>query len=190
MIRAPRKGFTPLEKFSLTPILKKQRRSLTGFTLIELLIVVAIIGVLSSIVMGALGTARVQSRDAKRLSDFRQILNIIGLASIDSVLTFSGAGVTCGGGSNPYIYRISSCTTPNLSAFRDPRAGAISALCNGTPIGVCHYSVRARTNGTATPTSNDFIICGYLESGTGNFSAGPIKISDQDPYPTAGACWL
>ncbi len=44
-----------------------------GFTLLELLIVIAIIGVLASIVMASLNSARVKARDSKRLSDIRQI---------------------------------------------------------------------------------------------------------------------
>ena len=49
------------------------RKKLRGFTLIELLVVVAIIGVLSSVVLASLNSARVKSRDARRISDFKQI---------------------------------------------------------------------------------------------------------------------
>jgi prepilin-type N-terminal cleavage/methylation domain-containing protein len=44
-----------------------------GFTLIELLVVIAIIGILSSIVLASLNSARQRGRDARRISDIKQI---------------------------------------------------------------------------------------------------------------------
>lgn len=46
-----------------------------GFTLIEMLIVVAIIGLLASVVVLGLGGARESARDAKRAADIKQIAN-------------------------------------------------------------------------------------------------------------------
>ena len=44
-----------------------------GFTLIELLVVISIIGLLSSVILASLNSARSKARDAKRLSDIHQI---------------------------------------------------------------------------------------------------------------------
>lgn len=44
-----------------------------GFTLIELLVVISIIGLLSSIVLTSLNSARIKARDTQRKSDLHQI---------------------------------------------------------------------------------------------------------------------
>ncbi|MCR4284139.1 MAG: type II secretion system GspH family protein [Parcubacteria group bacterium] len=54
----------------------KQER---GFTLIELLVIIAIIGILSSVVLASLNTARTKARDAKRISEVRQIQTALAL---------------------------------------------------------------------------------------------------------------
>ena len=81
-----------------------------GFTLIELLIVIAIIGLLASVVLVGLGGFRARGRDARRIADLRETQNALELfytrnntypavsgseswASIRTSLTGAGIGV-------------------------------------------------------------------------------------------------
>lgn len=48
-----------------------------GFTLIELLVVISIIGLLASIILASLNTARAKARDARRMNDAQQITTAI-----------------------------------------------------------------------------------------------------------------
>jgi prepilin-type N-terminal cleavage/methylation domain-containing protein len=50
-----------------------------GFTLIELLVVIAIIAVLSAVLIVSFSDARLKSRDAKRLTDMKEIANALAL---------------------------------------------------------------------------------------------------------------
>ena len=72
-----------------------------GFTLIELLVVIAIIGLLSSIVLASLNTARAKSRDARRVSEAKQVMNALQLYSLNNNGQYPAspgtADAACGG---------------------------------------------------------------------------------------------
>src|SRR5680860_552812 len=81
--------------------MKKQK----GFTLIELLVVIAIIGLLSTLAVVALNNARQKARDARRVSDIKQIQTALELyyndengypaaAAEDGALTGATSGIT------------------------------------------------------------------------------------------------
>ena len=70
-------------------------RKQKGFTLIELLVVIAIIGLLSTLAVVALNNARMKARDAKRVSDIKQIQTALELYFNDA--SDYPAAVTPGG---------------------------------------------------------------------------------------------
>jgi general secretion pathway protein G len=56
-----------------------------GFTLVELLVVIAIIGILSTIAFISLNRARAKARDAKRVSDVRELMSALEIYYNDQV---------------------------------------------------------------------------------------------------------
>lgn len=72
------------------------KNKVKGFTLIELLVVISIIGLLSSVVLASLNSARVKARDAKRQSDMQQILTALNLYHDTYGCIPNVTGSTCG----------------------------------------------------------------------------------------------
>ena len=68
------------------------RNTQKGFTLIELLVVIAIIGLLSTLAVVALNSARQKSRDSKRVADIKQIQTALELYFADSSTGYPVAG--------------------------------------------------------------------------------------------------
>lgn len=68
-----------------------------GFTLIELLVVIAIIGLLSTLAVVSLNSARQKARDSRRMSDMKQISTAMEMIYTDTN-SYPVAG-TCGNAS-------------------------------------------------------------------------------------------
>ncbi len=76
-------------------MIRKHLNGEKGFTLPELLVVIAIIIVLSTIILASLTSARAKARDARRLSDMRQIQNALELYRV-KYATYPAAPSTYG----------------------------------------------------------------------------------------------
>jgi prepilin-type N-terminal cleavage/methylation domain-containing protein len=71
--------------FTQTKGNKKQSKSwCRGFTLIELLIVIAIVGVLSTVVLASLNSARAKARDSARISNVKEVQKALAIFHSDN----------------------------------------------------------------------------------------------------------
>jgi general secretion pathway protein G len=136
-----------------------------GFTLIELLIVVAIIGLLSTLAVVALGSARVKARDSKRLADLKQLQTALELYYTDQNSYPTGSGVTLGANNyaclNASGFGATGCASPYMGVVpSDPK--------NGTYV--------------YTAASSSYTIAATLEGTVNGLSAGitlsPAGIAD------------
>ena len=132
-----------------------------GFTLIEILVVVAIIGVLATILTVALGNAREEARDARRVTDINAIQKSLELYFMDHEVYPDGTNLvlgstnvqcldstgwdTAGGCTSPYIGRIPT----------DPIPGGFDY--------------------TYTSTGSSYQIDFVLEDGIGNLPSGTCR---------------
>ncbi|MDO8564484.1 MAG: type II secretion system protein [bacterium] len=89
-----------------------------GFTLIELLVVIAIIGLLSSVVFASLNSARVKARNARRVSDLKQLSTALELYYDANNNAYPDSGSTWRGNCSDYGSHGTSGATgyiPNLA---------------------------------------------------------------------------
>ena len=134
-----------------------------GFTLIELLVVISIIGLLATLAVVSLNSARAKARDAQRVSDVKQIST-----ALEMYYASNGDYPVCGSYSADIA--VSACTgldlDAELSSFNDPKD---SEVCVNGSTG-CNY--------TFTVMGNDgYEICFALESGSGRLGDGLNKIT-------------
>jgi len=144
-----------------------------GFTLIELLVVIAIIGILSSVVLASLNSARLKARDAKRVSDVKQIQLALEMYYDDNsnypVGITSTLLVTPG-----YI-----STVPT-----DPSTGSAytyAALGSGTTCSSYHLGATLEGTSNSVLSSDADASAGTVCTGGGTAFAGTDPIYDVKP---------
>lgn len=140
--------------------IKIKNKKNQAFTLIELLLVIAIIGILATIITAAITNARQQSRDTRRVADIATIQQAIELYQMDVGVYPTG---------NNLVLGITATKCLNSSGWNavgcaDPYIDYIPS--NPAPGGVDYIYVGS---------GSIFQINFQLEHGTSKFPAGPCR---------------
>ena len=135
------------------------KKSAKGFTLIELLVVIAIIGILSSVVLASLNTARLKSRDTRRVADIKQIQLALALY-FDSNAAYPNL-----------IYGATLAPTYIPAVPKDP-SSTVTCTVAGTEAS-CYKYAGLDTNSVAA-TCESYHIGATLEETTNQALAGDI----------------
>jgi prepilin-type N-terminal cleavage/methylation domain-containing protein len=122
-----------------------------GFTLVEILVVVAIVGLLSSVFVIGLGGVRARGRDARRVADVKQVQNAI-------ELYYAKCGHYPGGATG------GACNTTNPTGWSDlstilttgAQLGIAKIPTDPIPPATYYYAVNATRQG--------YIIAAVLEN--------------------------
>lgn len=144
-----------------------------GFTLIELLVVIAIIGVLASIVLASLNSARRKSRDARRITDIKQIQLALELYFDANASQYPAASATCNAATNAYGLELLSTGGYIPQISRDPLSTTAAPICYfyATPTGTrTTYHLGATLEEATHPALNGDKDC--TSSGTATCVSG------------------
>jgi len=131
-----------------------------GFTLIELLVVIAIIGLLSTLAVVSLNSARQKSRDAKRVADVKQIQTALELFFQDQNGYPGETAASVLGGTN---YACLDATSFTATGCSSPYMGLVPSA--PTPPSGNTYTYSAWTDSAKGTACTTGVACGYYEVG-------------------------
>ena len=151
-----------------------------GFTLIELLVVLLIIGLLATISVVALGTARAKGRDTRRLTDVKGIQNALELMFVDINGYPEVASATTLGTGN--AARLDSTGWAALTGTSTP-VYMVKVPTNPTPNGASYINTSTAADNVTACTSGpcaSYTLTFTLESGAGGFTTGAHTATPPD----------
>lgn len=149
----------------------KTWQSNRGFTLIELLVVISIIGILSTLAVVSLNDARGKARDAKRISDVKQVQTALELFLADRNGYPAGDNLVLGAGNGATLSQtggFAAAVSGNTYMGRVPANPAP----NGVDYKYTSYTTSAKTSVCASTPCAWYEITFELEGQTGGLAAG------------------
>jgi len=144
-----------------------------GFTLIELLVVIAIIGLLSTMAVVSLNSARGKARDARRLSDIKQLSTILEMEATEGSIVTALTG--CGIDGLTTACSNTGAIATQFPNFLDPSTPGTACNCSAALAATCAYGISSET-GLAVATVGNYQICFYVEEGAGSIPKGKACI--------------
>lgn len=159
-----------------------------GFTLIELLVVIAIIGLLATLAVFAVASARLKARDAKRVADIKQTQSSLDLYATDKngypkrgATAEGGSALVLGSANAECLNSDNGFTTANCTGLvymqnvpENPQPGGVAYAYDGQdcPAGasVCNdytisFQLEGPTAGLDDSNSNNTIACTATSAG-------------------------
>lgn len=149
-----------------------------GFTLIELLIVIAVIGILATIITTGFRSPQAKARDARRQSDLKQYSVLLeNYANLNNGLFPSYTTAINASGSLCTTLGASNCPDDPLLST-DPTYLRYRYISNGT--------------GSGSATATAYVLWGRLESGANSYwvICGTGKVGKTTSAPTNSNCPL
>lgn len=146
------------------------KKNIKGFTLIELLVVIAIIGLLSTLAVVALSSARQKSRDAKRVADVKQVQTSLELFFNDQGVYPAGTTITLGTTSAACLSSTNGFAATCAGTNYMVKLPSNPSPKNDGPVGVCLTTTEYVYTQDATGASYTIGYC--LGGATGGVGAG------------------
>ena len=153
------------------------KQNTKGFTLIELLVVIAIIGILSTLAVVSLSSARARARDSRRIADIRNIQSALELYFTDNSVYPGPNGPTDISAAAGATYNL--CTTDDWSTTACAAGTILISVPPEASSGdVYNYTRKNAGSGTNNDYSIYFTLEGTAGNITGNGCATPSGIAD------------